>query len=98
MRSEFKVEIEDKDLLKKLFDRSYVKGRLTKNNNFIEIDSKKHKEVFETISNLNNATIKVSNNDLIDGFCRFIVEVDKNVKIYPISIYCIIDDKKFLFY
>jgi len=65
----------------------------------IKIEFSNKKELKKLIG-LNNATIKVSNLDIIDGNCRFIVDdTGENPKIYPISMYCIIDDnKKYIFY
>lgn len=104
MKSEIKIEFTQTKELRKLIEKSYFekgyKGKLISKNNFIEINEKSNLELFSTLRGLNNATIKVSNQEIIDGNCRFIVDdTGENPRIYPISMYCITDDnKKFIFY
>lgn len=104
MKSEIKIEFSNKKSLKKVIDKAYFEdgylGKLLSKNNFIEVSPDVDEVVYTVIKGLNNATIKVLNNDLIDGSCRFIVDdTGENPKIYPISMYCIVDEnKKYIFY
>jgi hypothetical protein len=104
MKSEIKIEFSNKKELKKLIDKAYFengyKGKLLTSENFIEITPEVDDVLYSVIKGLNNATIKISNLDIIDGNCRFIIDdTGENPKIYPISMYCIIDDnKKYIFY
>ena len=84
---------------KAYFEEGYL-GKLLSKNNFIEVSPEVDEVVNTVIKGLNNATIKILNNDLIDGSCRFIVDdTGENPKIYPISMYCIVDEnKKYIFY
>jgi hypothetical protein len=104
MKSEIKIEFSNQKELKKIIDKAYFEegylGKLLKNNNFVEITPEIDDILYTVIKGLNNATIKVTNNELIDGSCRFIVDdTGENPKIFPISMYCIVDDnKKYIFY
>lgn len=104
MKSEIKIEFSNTKALKKVIEKAYFEegylGKLLKNSNFVEV-TPEIDDIFHTVvKGLNNATIKVSNNDLIDGTCRFLVDdTGDNPKIFPISMYCIVDDnKKYIFY
>ena len=104
MKNELKVEFSNKEILKNLIQKSYFeegqKGRLIGQNNFIEVDPQVDDVVYTVAKGLHNATIKLTNSELIDGTFRFIVE-DQNdsVKLIPISMYCVIDEnEKYSFY
>jgi len=104
MKSEIKIEFSNKKELKKIIEKAYFEegylGKLLTNSNFIEVTPDVDDILHTVIKGLNNATIKVSNEELIDGTCRFIVDdTGDNPKIFPISMYCIVDDnKKYIFY
>jgi hypothetical protein len=104
MKSEIKIEFSNNKELKKIIQKAYFEegylGKLLTNSNFIEVTSDVDDIFYTVVKGLNNATIKVTNNELIDGTCRFIVDdTGENPKIYPISMYCIVDDnKKYIFY
>ena len=104
MKSEIKIEFGNYKALKKVIEKAYFEegylGKLLSKNNFIEVSPEVDEVVNTVIKGLNNATIKILNNDLIDGSCRFIVDdTGENPKIYPISMYCIVDEnKKYIFY
>jgi hypothetical protein len=104
MKSEIKIEFSNNKELKKIIQKAYFEegylGKLLSNSNFIEVTSDVDDIFYTVVKGLNNATIKVTNNELIDGSCRFIVDdTGENPKIYPISMYCIVDDnKKYIFY
>lgn len=104
MKNEIKVEFDNNEILKNLIDKSYFEdgqmGRLAGQKNFIEVTPELDDIFFTVLKGLHNTTIKVINHDLIDGTLRFIVNEDNNkLKIYPISIFCIVDEnKKYSFY
>jgi len=96
MKSELKLDFEDKVLLEELIQKSYFEegqmGRISGNSNFIKITEEN--DILHTIfKGMNNVTVKISNPDIIDGSCRFIIS-DKNneIKLKPISIFCIKDE------
>lgn len=104
MKSEIKIEFSNTKELKKVIKKAYFtdnnNGKLINSNNFVEITNEVDDILYTVIKGLNNATIKVLNSEIIDGSCRFLVDdTGDNPKIYPISMYCIVDDnKKYIFY
>jgi hypothetical protein len=104
MKSEIKIEFSKTNLLKDLIQKAYFEqgylGKLLTKENYIEVSEDVDDIFYTIIKGLNNATLKVTNSDLFDGSCRFIVDdTGSNPKIFPISMYCIIDDnKKYIFY
>jgi len=104
MRSEIKMEFSNSIILRKVIEKAYFEegflGKLLTKNNFIEVTEDLDDILYTVVKGLNNATIKITNEDIFDGSCRFIIEdIDNNPKLYPISMYCIVDDnKKFIFY
>jgi hypothetical protein len=104
MKSEIKIEFSKTETLKNIIEKAYFEegylGKLLNKNNYIEVTESLDDIFFTVVKGLNNATIKVTNNEIIDGSCRFIVDdTGDNPKIYPISMYCIVDDnKKYTFF
>ena len=104
MKSEIKVEFSNKSILTDIIQKAYFgdgqMGKLSGKKNYIEVTPELD-DVFHTIvRGLHNATIKITNEEIIDGSFRFIInEEDGSVKLYPISIYCVFDDsQKYSFY
>jgi len=102
MKSEIKIEFSNSKILETLIQKSYFKegqlGRLS-GKDYIEVTPELDDIVHTIVKGLNNATIKITNNDIIDGTFRFIIEDKDNViKLFPISIFCVEDDKKYFFY
>jgi hypothetical protein len=104
MKNEIKVEFGNKEILEKLIKKSYFEGgqmgRLLGQKNFIQLTPQVDDVVYTVAKGLHNATIKLTNSELIDGTFRFIVEdVDDSVKLIPISMFCIVDEnQKYSFY
>jgi hypothetical protein len=104
MKSEIKIEFSKKEELKKLIKKAYSYeekiGKLLNKNVFIEVNNELDDNVYGIIKGLNNATIKISNDDIIDGNFRFLIDdTSRNPKLYPISIYYILDDNdRYIFF
>ena len=102
IKHEIKVELENSDELKNLIKKSYfeegVQGKIINRSNFIKIDETDETN-YAIFKGLNSATVKILNEKVIDGSMRFMVdETQGEVRLYPISIYCIIEDEKYIFY
>jgi hypothetical protein len=103
IKYEIKVELPYNEELK-----SVIKGAYFSNGNDGKIcDSNKHyikipysDEVnYAIFRGLNSCTVKILNSTLIDGSMRFMVTEDTDgLKLNPISIYCIKDANKYIFY
>ena len=104
MKNEIKVEFSNKKILNDLIQKAYFedgqKGRLLGQNNWLEITPQVDDVVFTVVKGLNNATIRLTNSELIDGTFRFIVEdINDEIKLIPISMFCIVDEnQKYSFY
>ena len=100
VKHEIKVEFSDSTTIQTLIEKSYFeegfKGKILGNKNFLTIDESD--EINHTIfKGLNNATVKITN-EIIDGSMRFLVdETEGDVRLYPISIYCV-KEEKYTFY
>lgn len=104
MKNEIKVEFSNKEVLENLIKKSYFEegqmGRLLGQKNFIELTPQIDDVVYTVAKGLHNATIKLTNSEIIDGTFRFIIE-DKNdsIKLIPISMFCVVDEnQKYSFY
>jgi len=104
MRNEIKVEFGNKETLNTLIQKAYFEGgqmgRLLGQKNFIDLTPRVDEVVYTVAKGLHNATIKLTNSELIDGSLRFIVEdINGSVKLIPISMFCIVDEnQKYSFY
>lgn len=100
IKHEIKVELSDSNSIQELIEKTYFeegdRGKIIGKKNYLTIDE--DDDINYTIfKGLNNATIKVIN-EIIDGNMRFIVdESNGDVRLYPISIYCI-KEERYSFY
>lgn len=97
MKHEIKIEFSDSKALQELIEKAYfekgTKGRISGKEHFIKIEETD--EVLHTVfKGLNNATVKIINEDVIEGSMRFLIDETHNeVRIYAVSIFCIKEDK-----
>jgi hypothetical protein len=75
-------------------------GRLLGQKNWINLTPQIDDVVYTVAKGLHNATIRLTNTELIDGTFRFIVEdINDEVKLIPVSMFCIVDEnQKYSFY
>jgi hypothetical protein len=102
VKHEIKVEVskpeEIKDIIQKAYFEEGNQGKIMGKKHFLEI-SKEDDVNYTIFKDLNGATVKVSNTDVIDGNMRFIVdESNGDVRLYPVSIYAIEENGKYIFY
>lgn len=101
IKQEIKVELSNNDKLNELIQKTYFssgqKGRiLGGKQKTYKIENKVNYKIFK---GLNNLTAKITNKDLIEGTMRFIVsEKNDEIELIPISVYCIVDNDKYIFY
>ena len=101
MKYELKIDFKDNKQLEKVIKKSYFDdgnlGKLVGKKEFLTI--LKNDPLFIVFKGLNNITVKLTNEEMIDGIMRCVVdETDKNIKLYPVNNYCIVEDKKYSFY
>lgn len=102
MKHELKIEFKEKRILEEVIKKSYFKdsnnGKLIGKKHSIKITQED--PLYIAFKGLNNLTIKLLNEDMIEGSMRCVVvhEVDDEIELYPINNYCIIQDQKYSFY
>lgn len=100
MKQEIKIELNENQLLDNIIKKCYFDddnlGKIRGNDNYIEVP--KTTENYNEFVGLNNNVVKILNDDLIDGVLRCLVKEDNGVKLFPVSIYCIVEIKKYSFY
>lgn len=101
MKFEMKIELQDSTQLENLIKGVYFDDdRMGKLSNKEGVSFKIDKEDSLNIlfRGLHNTTVKVYNNDVIDGTMRFIVSEENGLNLIPCSTYCIIEENKYSFY
>jgi hypothetical protein len=102
VKHEIKVEINKSEQIKSIIEKSYfeegLNGKITGKKYFLTINEDDDIN-YSIFNGLHNATVKVINEDIIDGTMRFLIdESEGEIRLYPISIYCIKEDEKYIFY
>jgi hypothetical protein len=103
IKHEIKVEFSNSDVLKSIIEKAYFEeghmGKiLRKEDHFIKIGESD--EINYTIfKGLNGITTKIINEEVVDGAMRFMVdETQGELRLYPISIYCVKEEGRYIFY
>jgi hypothetical protein len=100
IKHEIKIPFLNGEELRKVIEQSYFdednQGKLKGRKNYIEISDDVNQAIFK---GLHNITVKLTNEELIDGSIRFVVdENESSIRLYPISIYAIKENEKYTFY
>jgi len=103
VKHEIKVECSATDSLREIIEKAYfidgLSGKIQGKDNYMVLTEELDDITYSVLKGLHHATIKIVNTDIIDGSMRFIVdESNDELRIYPISIYCIKEDEKYIFY
>lgn len=101
MKYELKIEFKDSAQLEEAIQKSYFEdgntGKLIGKRGYVTISSED--PLFIIFRGLNNITVKLINEDMIDGNMRCVVdETDTVINLYPINNYCIVEYERYLFY
>jgi hypothetical protein len=102
VKHEIKVEFNNSEALRKIIETAYFDegfgGKILGKKHYITIDESD--DINHTIfRDMNNVTVKITNDEVIDGSMRFgIDETDGEVRLYPISIYSIKEENRYIFY
>ena len=101
MKYELKIEFKDITQINTVVESSYFEdgnlGKLIGKKSHLIIDSLD--PLFIIFRGLNNMTVKLTNEDKIDGSMRCVVDEGLDcINLYPINNFCIIEDKKYSFY
>ena len=102
VKHEIKVEMKSTESLSELIERAYdIKdgnGTIKGNRHTIGVCPDNDTELHGILTGLHMSTIKVINNDIIEGNLRFMVfEEGSSITLSPISIYCMKEEKYIFF-
>lgn len=102
MKHEIKVNFSNTEVLKNIIEKAYFQdgfcGKIIGKNHFIRVNEELDDVSYTIFKGLNNTTVKITN-EIIDGTMRFLIdETSGEVRLYPISIYCIKKEEKYSFY
>lgn len=102
IKHEIKVEFKDSDELSNLISKSYFlegdSGKILKRDHYLKIDESKDID-YSIFKGLNGGTVKIHNDDIINGSMRFMIEESNDeIHLYPISIYAVKEENKYSFY
>jgi hypothetical protein len=85
-----------RDIIQKAYFNEGNNGKLFGKQNFLKINDDVNLEIFK---GLNNITVKLTNDEIIDGTMRFLVtESNDEIRLYPVSIYALPEGEKYTFY
>ena len=101
IKHEIKVEFSNSEAIRKIIQKAYFEnnqmGKIKDKTHYITLNASDN--IHETLNGLNRATVKIINEEVIDGTMRFIIdESHGDLRLYPISIYCIKENDKYIFY
>lgn len=95
-----KIEYDKRKDLESVIKKSYFSdnnGKLGTKRSSIKIEKKD--PIYLMLKGLNNMTVRITNESIIDGCFRFVVdESDEHISLIPCSIYCIFENEKYTFY
>ena len=101
LEHEVKLKFKEEDRLRDVIEKSYFKdGQMGKILDKHSLKIEENDNNYKILKDLHDATIKIENSDVIDGYMRFTVTVNNNsVYLTPASIYSIPDNNnKYIFY
>lgn len=96
-----KIEFDKKKELESVIKKSYFSdenGKLCSKKTFLKIEKKD--PIYIMVKGLNNMTVRITNQEIVDGTVRFIVDDthENYIHLIPCSIYCIVENEKYSFY
>ncbi len=101
MKHELRIEFKNTQELDQVIQSSYFEdgtlGKLVGKKSYVTIPS--DDPLFIVFRGLNNLTVKLINESMIDGSMRCVVdEHEDKINLFPINNYCIVEDSKYSFY
>jgi hypothetical protein len=101
MKYELKIEFKENNQLESTIKKSYFEdgtmGKLVGKKAHLTIQ--KEDPLFIVFKGLNNITAKLTNEDLIDGSMRCVVDEGEDlISLYPVNNYCVVEQEKYSFY
>ena len=96
MKHELKIEFKETQILKSLLEETYKDGYLFNRDTKIVIEETS--PIYILCKGLNNLTVRIWNEEIIDGPWRFIIQENVDIiSLHPCSIKYEIDNDKYSF-
>ena len=96
MKHEIKIEFKDTKLLLDFIKSTYTNGYLSDRTKKMDFD--KDTNIFFLCKGLSNHTVRLWNEEIIDGTLRLIIQENKDtISLYPCSIHYEMDNEKYSF-
>ena len=99
MKHEIKIEFKDTKFLLDFIKSAYNNGILSDRSKKLDFD--KDTNIYDLCKGLYNHTVRLCNNEIIDGSLRLIIEENKEnkdgISLYPCSIFYEMEHEKFSF-
>lgn len=101
IKHEIKLEFHNSESIKQIIQKSYfdggTMGKIKDKTNYLTVDESDANYLL--LKGLDGATTKITNDEVVDGSMRFMIdETNGDIRLYPISIYCIKENDKYIFY
>lgn len=102
IKHEIKIELDKTEEIRQIIEKAYFEdgfgGKIVGKKHYITIEESDDIN-YSIFKGLNNVTVKIINEEVVDGTLRFVIdETDGDIKLYPISVYCIREEDKYIFY
>lgn len=102
IKHEIKIELDKTEEIRQIIEKAYFEdgfgGKIVGKKHYLTIDESDDIN-YSIFKGLNNVTVKIINEEVVDGTLRFVIdETDGDIKLYPISVYCIREEDKYIFY
>ncbi len=101
-KHEIRIELKNTNELSELINKAYFiegdSGKILKKEHYVSVKPENDVD-YSILKGMDGATIKVHNDNIIDGSMRFMVEESESqVKLFPVSIYAVKTDNLYAFY
>ena len=94
-----KIEYGGKDLKEVIINSYFADGSMGKLSEKHHLNIPNEDPIYIMLKGLDNMTVRITNEELIDGCSRFVVdEYNDHIKLFPCSNYCIVENNKYSFY
>jgi hypothetical protein len=102
VKHEIKIELNKTEEIRQIIEKAYFEegfgGKILGKKHYLTIEDSDDVN-YSIFKGLNNVTVKIINEEVVDGTLRFVIDDTEDViKLYPISVYCIKEEDRYIFY
>ena len=102
VKHEIKIELNKTEEIRQIIEKAYFEegfgGKILGKKHYLTIEESDDVN-YSIFKGLNNVTVKIINEEVVDGTLRFVIDDTEDIiKLYPISVYCIKEEDRYIFY